>query len=273
MNVASIMTGKPTVIAEDASLDFAMSTMEEEGLRHLPVVRDGKLVGVLSERDLLAITGWRHAEDKPAVETPAGQVGTHMQSPVATVAPTDSVSKAALRLATRHVGCLPVVEDGVLVGIVTETDFVTAFLDARRNGRISAESDAPVSGYMTPDVVTVDESTDAEEAMDVMRTMHIRHLPVMEDGQLAGILSERDFLRAIGRATIDEAAVREYMTRGAVTVRADEPVSAAAELLSDGKISALPVVGAGGEVVGILTLPDLLAPCLEALAGQPDASS
>lgn len=266
MNVASIMTPNPTAIGVDASLDEAMRAMENDMLRHLPVVHDDRVVGLLSERDLLELTGWLNAQERRAIEAPSGSVGHHMKTPVVTVSPQDSLAKAVVRLTTRRIGCLPVVDGETLVGILTETDVLEAFLQALRAGTISSDADVPVSHTMTRDPVAVEGSMDASRAMELMRAKRFRHLPVMEGDRVAGIVSERDILMAIGRGTVDDAPVRDLMTEHPFTLRSDQPVSEAAEVMVDAKVGALLVTTEEGKLVGLVSLTDLFGVCLESLA-------
>ncbi|MEB3323297.1 MAG: CBS domain-containing protein, partial [Synechococcaceae cyanobacterium] len=103
-------------------------------------------------------------------------------------------------------------------------------------------------------------------AMELMRAKRFRHLPVMEQSAVAGIVSERDILMAIGRGTIDDAPVREVMTEHPFTLRPDQPVSEAAEIMVDAKVGALLVTTEEGKLVGLVSLPDLFGVCLESLA-------
>ena len=128
------------------------------------------------------------------IEAPSGSVGRHMQSPVVTVSPGDSLAKAVVRLTSRRLGCLPVVEDETLVGILTETDILEAFLRALRDETISADADQPVSCHMTRDPLAVDGGMSATRALDLMRQKRFRHLPVMEGNKVAGVVSLRDVL-------------------------------------------------------------------------------
>ena len=111
-NVAAVMTEAPLTVEPDDPLAAAARTMERHAIRHLPVVADGALVGLLSQRDLLAAAdGDRLVRDVMSEEC----MVTH---------PGASAAEAARALLTFKIGCLPVVDEGALVGIVTESDFV-----------------------------------------------------------------------------------------------------------------------------------------------------
>lgn len=121
---------------------------------------------------------------------------------------------------------------------------------------------------MTPDVVTVTPSTPLEEALDRARSRGIRHLPVVEDGRVAGVVTDRDLRLALraeaGRAP---AAVGEVMTTPAITTTPETPVESAGQLLIRHRIGCLPVVE-DGALVGILTESDLLRAFVELMAGR-----
>ncbi len=111
--VADLMTRDPVVIPLDATLAAAVETIASRPIRHLPVVDGKTVVGLVSQRDLLAVRD-RHA-----------RACDFMSAPVVTITPDAPARDAAKLLLTLKIGCLPVVtRTGELVGIVTETDFV-----------------------------------------------------------------------------------------------------------------------------------------------------
>ncbi len=127
--VADIMTREVITLFEEENLELLLEGMERYGLRHLPVVDDGKLVGLVTHRDLLR-AAVSHLEPG-AAEREAAYEGRHfvadlMTRDVQTVRPDTSIAEAARLLREHKFGCLPVTEeDGTLVGIVTEADFVS----------------------------------------------------------------------------------------------------------------------------------------------------
>lgn len=112
-------------------------------------------------------------------------------SDVATVAPIATVRELIGALTDRNVGALPVVDDGRLVGIVSERDVV------RRLHEGGADVlDARVADIMTSDVVTCSPGDSAEDLARVMTDRRIRHLPVVVEGTLTGIVSIGDMVKA-----------------------------------------------------------------------------
>jgi len=266
MNVSAVMTRRPIAVGDDASLDEAMAIMDAELLRHLPVVRDGRLVGVISERDLLATTGWMHPREREALEAPTGSVAKHMHRPAICIGPDETLFRAVLRLVGRGIGCLPVVDDGDLLGILTETDPLRAYAKRRRSSASPTLPDPPpVAAFLSPEPLYVEPETPLSTAMELMNRHRFRHLPVERDGELVGILSERDLLAALGRGELDDLVAREAMSSDVLSIAPDETLDDAALRMLESNVSALPVLD-GKALVGIVTLPDVMGACAELLA-------
>jgi acetoin utilization protein AcuB len=119
MEMIHIMTRHPETIHPDDMLAKAKEMMDVAGFRRLPVVKDGEVVGMLTERDLRAHAGYLESS----------KVNAAMSAPVISVGPNSTVQEAT-RLMLRHkVGGLPVIDRGALVGIVTTVDMLKAFLE------------------------------------------------------------------------------------------------------------------------------------------------
>jgi acetoin utilization protein AcuB len=127
------MTSNPVTITPDTSFPEAFRIIHEKGIRHLPVVDEkGKLVGVVTQTDLL------HAS--PSVATPSNVfemsyllANLHarevMSSPPITVPENAPLEEAARVMVEKKIGCLPVMRDGTLVGMTTETDIFETFVE------------------------------------------------------------------------------------------------------------------------------------------------
>ena len=117
------MSRPAVTIADRASLDEALTLMVAHRIHYLPVVDDeGRLVGILNEDDVL---GTRR-EPRPDSDL----VTTVMSAPVISVGPAETLKAATQLMVDRGVGALPVVDDGRVVGMLTQSDVVTAL--ARR---------------------------------------------------------------------------------------------------------------------------------------------
>lgn len=106
--------------------------------------------------------------------------------------PEDTVEAAAVLLTNNNIGALPVRDgNGDLVGVISERDIVRGF--ARQGGRLLQ---LKVKDLMTRKVVTCGPEDDVKDAMRLMSDRHIRHLPVITEGKISGIISSRDVMES-----------------------------------------------------------------------------
>ncbi len=135
ISVADFMTKDLVTVREVDDVALAEALLRLGGIRHLPVVKEHKLVGILTQRDIL-----RSGESgKPSARDLA--VGTVMTKEPTSVRPATGLAQAARIMLERKYGCLPVCEDdGTLVGIVTEADFVRFAADVVRDLDLVAEA-------------------------------------------------------------------------------------------------------------------------------------
>jgi acetoin utilization protein AcuB len=117
--VRDVMTRQVVTVDPDTPCDKARRLMEEKRIRHLPVVAEGRLVGMVSDRDVRSAAAG-------GASAPASRIMT--RDPV-TVSSATRVEHAARRMLDGRFGSLPVVDGNALVGIVTYTDLLRAFVD------------------------------------------------------------------------------------------------------------------------------------------------
>jgi len=249
-----------------SSLDEAMERMEEADVRHLVVLDGVEVVGVLSDRDLLEATGWLAKREREVLEAPFGPVGEFMRAPVSCIYVENELESVLGLLVQARIGCLPVRAGEELVGIVTEMDILRAYVKATRAGQVG--DDPKIGEVMTSGPTTIEAGDSGEEAAGVMRAKGLRHLPVLEDGRLVGMLSDRDLRKSRGRGQLELSLVSEVMSARPETVQVDRPLSTVAAILYDERISAVPVME-GTELRGIASLVDLMIPCVGRLQKLP----
>jgi CBS domain-containing membrane protein len=126
-----------------------------------------------------------------------------------------------------------------------------------------------VGELMIRDVVTLEADDALIQVDDLLKRHHIRHVPVVRGGKLVGMVSHRDLIRALARRPVGQGSqplsVSEVMTREVETVAPDTSAREAIEKLLDGRFGCLPVVGARGELVGIVTESDFLRLAIDLL--------
>ena len=135
-----------------------------------------------------------------------------------------------------------------------------------------------VRDLMTSAPVTVNPATSMLDARHLMLSKHFRHLLVMKDGQLVGMVTDRDIrLNLPSQATslsvweinhlLTKLTVGEVMTKSVITVGPERDAADAARLMLDHKIGALPVTD-GGSVIGIVTETDMLRGFVQTVDGR-----
>ena len=121
LSVAAWMSADPVTVSPDAPLTEAQRLMREGNFRTLPVVVNGKLVGVITDRDVRSASA--HLEDM--------KVAQAMSADLVTIAPDTSILEASKHLAEHKHGALPVIEDGRFIGIISTEDLLKAFAEVR----------------------------------------------------------------------------------------------------------------------------------------------
>ncbi|MDA1265851.1 MAG: CBS domain-containing protein, partial [Planctomycetota bacterium] len=172
MLVADHMTPNPITVRPSTPVQEALRLMEECVVRHLPVVVDGRLVGVVSDRDLFAVP-------PPVLSILETSVGEVMQREVVTVEPAESIVSALVEFLCQGIGCLPVVEGEQLLGILTEFDLLKLY---RRCVRDGVEEDPLVGKVVRGEALAVAPDTPFSELVALCDVNGFRHLLVVEGG-------------------------------------------------------------------------------------------
>ena len=125
--IRDLMAQNPATLDRNETLDIPDAIMNLGRIRHMPVVEDGRVVGILSQRDLfrsalIAALGFGRKTTGTLIKTI--QVKEVMSQDVITIAPNASVKEAARVMIEKKIGCLPVVENEKIVGLITETDIL-----------------------------------------------------------------------------------------------------------------------------------------------------
>ena len=133
LKVRDIMNTNLVTLEENEDLDLAENAMKYGRIRHLPVVKHKKLVGLVTHRDILRAQVSVLAEMSPEERADIGfgiKVKEIMQQDVKSIGPDFSILEAAQIIKNNKFGCLPVVEEDELIGIITEADFIDLVIRA-----------------------------------------------------------------------------------------------------------------------------------------------
>lgn len=271
MRVESIIDSRPLITARpDDTVSLAAQTMVWAGVRHLPVVRDKRdkrdkdVVGVLSDRDVFR----RNAEvgAKVAAREPVSRA---MSAPAITIAAGERVVSAISLMLSRKLGCLPVLEHGRLIGVLTTTDLLRHELDTALE-RPATGLPRQVRTVMRAAPAIAAPETELFDAVALMSARQVRHLPIVDQQhKVVGMLSDRDVRNIIGdprrflvepdaRERVRQQRVADVMSRQVIAVTGDAPVTSAIEHLVHEHIGALPVVDDRGVLVGMVSYVDVV---------------
>ena len=197
MLVRDIMKTEVITVAAGATIEQARLLMLDHAIRHLPVLEEGRLVGVVTDRDVHLATSALIA----APATPGERVGDVMARPPHTADPLDPVEDAARTMRSLKIGCLPVVEADELVGIVTGIDLLDALLrltgvqapSARLELRLTDRPGelARLTALLAERRIAIRSILTYEEGADALRA--VLRVATIETPPLAGALREAGF--------------------------------------------------------------------------------
>ena len=275
MNAFDLLSDSPATLAPSASIDEAIQCMEEARTRHLPVVKDGRVIGMVSQGDILLLIGRAHGREGSTGPAPANRplptrVEQIMSAPVRTVGPSHSLDHIVELLLSQEFSALPVTDDEGLLGMITKSDLLRWYGDFCRDNPSNPSAGCFIRSRMQHNVVTVEAEGPAAAAYEELVRGGLPHHPVMTGKKLVGIVSDGDIRRALGwtcRAVEERNPPTEreqtgppvdtIMSPQPMTIEPDQTMARAAGLMLEHRIGALPVV-AGDALVGIITSLDVL---------------
>jgi CBS domain-containing protein len=129
------------------------------------------------------------------------------RGPIVSAGPRESVASIIKLFAERRIGCVPIIEDGRVIGIFSERDVVHGLSSLG-----SAFLDRAVADVMTVATVTISPDTPVLTALSLMTKRRFRHLPIVEDGHMVGFVSIGDLVKSrIDRIEAEADAMRAYI--------------------------------------------------------------
>ena len=213
--VRDLMAPRPFTLTAGQSLTLAESAMQSMNIRHIPVVAAGdRLVGLVTHRDVLAAklsileTLSETDRDRYELKIPVSRI---MQKTVWSVAPDTTALHAARLLKEHSFGCLPVVQGGTLVGLVTEVDFLRLVMDSP-NLKKPLEP-VTAASVMAPPPRALRTNDTIGAARRAMQTAGVRQVAIVDQrGRPVGVATQRDLDTAV--AILGDASKADGLALG-----------------------------------------------------------
>lgn len=193
-DVREIMKKDVVSLGANDNISNAIKTMIEKNIGGIPIVDDDNVVvGIVSERDFVRTV---------ADITTSKSVNKYMSNKVVTASPDISVGEATRTMIEKGFRRIPIVKEDVLLGIVTASD-VMRYLGSGEifqklmTGDVSDAFQVPLKTLILRDIVWTNSSIDIGEAAALMLKNKVGALPIIDDGELCGIITERDIIKAL----------------------------------------------------------------------------
>ncbi|TFG48863.1 MAG: CBS domain-containing protein [Candidatus Brocadiia bacterium] len=243
VEVRDMMSTDVATVDVDEDVAVAAKRMSDRNISCVIVTSDGKVTGILTEKDFVNTITTRHDFERVKVRD-------LMSCPVISVSPDTSVLDAGNVAETNGIKRLPVVEDGRLVGIVTQTDLIRVlmFYGMCRE----------VSEIMSRNVTTVQVEATVIDAARIMASRNISCIGVMDGKEVIGIITERDILQRIIAQGKDpyKIGVTEVMTSPVKSVSQDWSIFSTNKMMEKLGVRRLAVTDGNG-LCGIVTQTDI----------------
>ncbi len=255
IDLEDVMNTDVGSVGPDTPLNDVLAKMRKNDLHEITVVDGRTMDGVISFGSLLK-------RKNIPVSTKARSV---MENPPE-VPPDTDITEVAEKMVSTGYRQVPVVDNDEVIGTVSRMEVAKIIREINDLGNI------PVEEIMTLEVNTVKGKDSLQKATDIMKSLDIRTIPVLDDlDRLAGIIGIKDIVdytwrerdretigEIVGRSTPVEIKVDSLSIDSPYTISPDSKLSDAVEIMVSENISTLPVVNEDGEIVGILTTYDLV---------------
>jgi CBS domain-containing protein len=263
MTVRELTLGPPVSIAPLATTDEAIALMWRHDVRHLLVADRQGLAGVVSDGDLLESVGMLMRAERECLVAGACEeilVADVMDAEASCVTPDTPLTDAAHHMIYGVRTALPVMIGTRLAGIVTEPDLLGLFAGPDAPGW-AAMHEEQVIDHCSRMLQTVSRDDCVRKVCERLNGGKHRSVLVVENGRLVGMVSDWDVRLAIGRSPVGEwlnLPLAEIMVAHPRTLRPDDTLDAAARLMRDHSMVAVPVTTPDGLLLGVITVTDLL---------------
>jgi len=189
LHASSVTEKNIEIISPDAELKTILKTVGEPGPTMLSVIEEGKLIGVITKADLLPLV----KSEKKVKEI--------MHENIHSVSPDDRIIHARRRMIDENVARLPVMNNGNLIGIISDNEIVFALAELKRSFPLGKQKhrleELLVNDAMKTTVIWADANISVEDAAKIMMKNNIGFLPLMENKKVVGIITRTDLLKTI----------------------------------------------------------------------------
>ena len=273
IKVRDVMVEDVAYVTVPGTREELMAICKSRYISGVPVVKDGKLVGIVTRQDVLK---------NPNEE----QIALLMTRNPFTIGPDASIAEASRLMLTKKIRRLPVVEGDRLVGIISVADIVRVIADMGIT--------EPIGDYIADETVAVWDETPLSVVGRIMELANVKAVPVLNtELELVGLMTDRDLINAaiiedntedsdlslgadedewrwegmrdtlklyysVSKISLPKRPVKEVMVKGVITAARNSTVSECAGVMSKNKFDQLPVVSARGKLVGLLFDRNLL---------------
>jgi len=245
LEASDVMNKDVATMPPDGTAVKAAEMMAQRSISSVIVVDAGSIAGILTETDLLRRVA---AKDMNLNEMTVSQI---MSWPVEVIPPDISALDASVVMDTKHIKRLPVVDDGRLVGIVTQTDLVQVLT--------SYGMWKNVQDIMSKDVAEIQRKAPVAEAAQIMASKKISCIVILDGDDVVGVFTERDLLKRVVALQKDavHTKMEEVMSSSVMSVPPNYSVLSAKKTMENTNIRRL-VVMEDEKLCGIVTQTDIL---------------
>lgn len=262
MKVGEIMTKEVICVSKNDDLSYVMSLMEKHNITKLPVVDNGRIMGIVTDNKIADKLGRIRSRGVPPARMHASTV---MEKKFDKISPDMDLVEILKTVGEPGPTMLPVLVGENLVGVVTKADVLPL-----------VKSEEDIKEIMSTNVITVKPEERVIHARRLMIDNNIARLPVVEDRKVVGMVSDKEIAFAFANLKknvslrhqnnrIRNMIVRDIMKSPAITARDNISIKECAGIMIENEIGCLPIVGGDGKIKGIVTRTDLLKHLLKEL--------
>lgn len=254
MKVKEIMSRRLITIDVDRNINDAIKLMKRKKVSRLLVKDKGKIIGIITERDIARRLGYWKERKLPVTHI---YVSSAYTKDLKTIDEEADISEASKLMSKYKISSLVVTKENEVCGIITKTDLIKSLKDNK----------TPVKEIMKKPI-TVPLGSSLLRARRIMIENRIKRLLVLRGNELVGIVTEGDIARALTSfrkfvedkhldKRMKEIKIDDVMTKDLITIDEGRSIGEAASIMVKKDISSLPVVK-DGKLIGIVTKTDLI---------------